>query len=178
MRINGTLTKWNEDRGFGFISPADGGPEIFVHVSAFPKDGQRPKIGERLTFEIESTEHAKQRATHLVCLDRQVRETGRKPAPSYRRRKRTAFERIVQVAVVAALIGCYVAYSRRTAPRAAVAAQSSEQAVSSVFKCDGRTLCQQMTSCSEATFFLKNCPDVKMDGNHDGTPCEQQWCGK
>ncbi|MBK6553087.1 MAG: excalibur calcium-binding domain-containing protein [Rhodocyclaceae bacterium] len=44
------------------------------------------------------------------------------------------------------------------------------------FKCDGRTYCSQMTSCAEATYFLKNCPGVKMDGNHDGVPCEQQWC--
>src|SRR4051794_36251653 len=44
------------------------------------------------------------------------------------------------------------------------------------FKCDGRTYCSQMTSCAEATFFLKNCPGTKMDGNHDGVPCEKQWC--
>ena len=46
----------------------------------------------------------------------------------------------------------------------------------SQFKCDGRVYCSQMTSCAEATFFLRNCPGVKMDGNHDGVPCEQQWC--
>ena len=51
-------------------------------------------------------------------------------------------------------------------PRSSVAA----------FRCDGRTYCSQMTSCAEATWFLKNCPGVKMDGNHDGIPCEQQWC--
>lgn len=44
------------------------------------------------------------------------------------------------------------------------------------FQCDGRTHCSQMTSCQEATFFLKNCPGVKMDGNNDGIPCEKQWC--
>ena len=33
------------------------------------------------------------------------------------------------------------------------------------YKCDGRTYCSQMTSCEEATFFLQNCPGVKMDGN-------------
>nr|WP_294867276.1 excalibur calcium-binding domain-containing protein [uncultured Pseudogulbenkiania sp.] len=44
------------------------------------------------------------------------------------------------------------------------------------FTCDGRIYCSQMTSCEEATYFLKNCPGVKMDGNHDGVPCEQQWC--
>jgi hypothetical protein len=44
------------------------------------------------------------------------------------------------------------------------------------FKCDGRQHCSQMSSCAEATFFLKNCPGVKMDGDNDGVPCEAQWC--
>ncbi len=44
------------------------------------------------------------------------------------------------------------------------------------FRCDGRTHCSQMTSCEEATFVLRNCPGVKMDGNNDGVPCEKQWC--
>lgn len=44
------------------------------------------------------------------------------------------------------------------------------------FRCDGRTYCSQMTSCAEARFFLAHCPGVKMDGNRDGEPCEQQWC--
>ncbi len=45
------------------------------------------------------------------------------------------------------------------------------------YQCDGRTYCSQMSSCEEATFFLQNCPGVKMDGNNDGVPCEKQWCG-
>lgn len=44
------------------------------------------------------------------------------------------------------------------------------------YHCDGRTYCSQMTSCEEATWFLKNCPGTKMDGNNDGIPCEKQWC--
>jgi len=44
------------------------------------------------------------------------------------------------------------------------------------FRCDGRTHCSQMTSCEEATFFLKNCSGIKMDGDGDGVPCEKQWC--
>src|SRR5687768_13572746 len=46
------------------------------------------------------------------------------------------------------------------------------------FSCDGRTHCSQMTSCAEATYFLENCPGVKMDGEGDGIPCEKQWCGR
>jgi hypothetical protein len=44
------------------------------------------------------------------------------------------------------------------------------------YKCDGRIYCSQMKSCAEATFFLENCPGVKMDGDNDGIPCEKQWC--
>jgi hypothetical protein len=43
--------------------------------------------------------------------------------------------------------------------------------------CDGREYCSQMTSCAEATWFLKHCPGMKMDGDGDGIPCEKQWCG-
>jgi endonuclease YncB( thermonuclease family) len=43
-------------------------------------------------------------------------------------------------------------------------------------RCDGRTHCSQMSSCEEATWFLKNCPGTKMDGDNDGVPCETQWC--
>ena len=44
-------------------------------------------------------------------------------------------------------------------------------------KCDGRVWCSEMTSCSEAKYFIKNCPGTKMDGDNDGIPCERQWCG-
>jgi len=44
------------------------------------------------------------------------------------------------------------------------------------FHCDGRKFCAQMTSCAEARYFLDHCPDVKLDGNHNGVPCEAQWC--
>ncbi|MBK7982557.1 MAG: excalibur calcium-binding domain-containing protein [Candidatus Competibacteraceae bacterium] len=54
--------------------------------------------------------------------------------------------------------------------------QGSGKVATTNFKCDGRTHCSQMTSCEEATFFLRNCPNVKMDGNNDGIPCEKQWC--
>ena len=47
---------------------------------------------------------------------------------------------------------------------------------SKAYTCDGRIYCSQMTSCEEATWFLKNCPGTKMDGNNDGIPCEKQWC--
>lgn len=44
------------------------------------------------------------------------------------------------------------------------------------YQCDGRLHCNQMTSCEEANWFLKNCPGVKMDGDMDGLPCERGPC--
>ncbi|MDE2370234.1 MAG: excalibur calcium-binding domain-containing protein [Burkholderiales bacterium] len=55
-------------------------------------------------------------------------------------------------------------------------AQPATAKASPMFRCDGRTYCSQMSSCAEAKFFLSNCPGVKMDGDHDGIPCEEQWC--
>ncbi|MBL0722057.1 MAG: excalibur calcium-binding domain-containing protein, partial [Sulfurovum sp.] len=45
-------------------------------------------------------------------------------------------------------------------------------------KCDGRQYCSQMTSCEEASYFLRNCPNTKMDRDANGIPCERQWCKK
>ena len=44
------------------------------------------------------------------------------------------------------------------------------------FKCDLRTHCAQMTSCAEAKFFQKNCPDAEMQVDASGLPCPRRWC--
>lgn len=64
--------------------------------------------------------------------------------------------------------------SRRSSEPALTLA--SEPSAGSRFSCDGRVYCSQMTSCAEATYFLQHCPGTKMDGDHDGIPCERQWC--
>jgi micrococcal nuclease len=53
---------------------------------------------------------------------------------------------------------------------------AARPAPGNTYRCDGRTHCSQMTSCAEARYFLAHCPGVKMDGDRNGIPCEQQWC--
>lgn len=62
MRRSGTLKSWNDERGFGFIKPAEGGKDIFVHIKAFPPGTGRPMIGQVLTFDIERGPNGKKRA--------------------------------------------------------------------------------------------------------------------
>ncbi len=187
MRIEGTLAKWNDDRGFGFIAPTQGGREVFVHVSAFPRDGQRPKLGERLSFEIEIDRDGKKRAKSLLCLGRSAGRPSHLREPRRGGKKQSVLGRIVSIGVVVALTAFgYGAYNHRatpnetvTVPHEEVVDRFNDRGTSSTFQCDGRTHCSQMTSCAEATFFLKNCPNVQMDGgNQNGIPCEQQWCNE
>jgi cold shock CspA family protein len=187
MRIEGTLAKWNDDRGFGFIAPAQGGPEVFVHVSTFPRDGRRPRLGERLTFEIEIDKNGKKRAKNLLCPTRPALRRIRLGEPRGDHKKPSLLGRLIAIGIVVVLVTYgYDVYKRVATPREttatpqeAVSDQSNDRGTSSSFRCDGRTHCSQMTSCADATFFLRNCPNVQMDGgNQDGIPCEQQWCSK
>jgi cold shock CspA family protein len=181
MRIDGTLAKWNDDRGFGFIAPMEGGPEVFVHISAFPKDGRRPALSERLSFEIEIGKDGKKRATNILCARRPPVRPARPIRSNRRPERRGFFGRAMPLLIVLGLAAYgYSEYSQRVGhsggsrPLAGSAAEPLGSAAT--FTCDGRIHCSQMTSCAEAEFFLRNCPGVEMDGDHDGIPCEQQWC--
>ena len=51
----GTVKWFNDDKGFGFISPEDGGKDLFVHHSAINSDGFRTLTeGSKVTYEAEA----------------------------------------------------------------------------------------------------------------------------
>jgi CspA family cold shock protein len=50
----GTVKWFNESKGFGFITPSDGGKDVFVHFSAIQGSGFKTLAeGDRVTFEIQ-----------------------------------------------------------------------------------------------------------------------------
>jgi CspA family cold shock protein len=53
---NGTVKLWNEERGFGFVTPDDGQPDVFVHVSCLPFGVMRLESGQKITFDREASE--------------------------------------------------------------------------------------------------------------------------
>lgn len=50
MRHHGLIDTWQDERGFGFITPAKGGRRVFVHVKSFSNRGRRPAAGEAVTY--------------------------------------------------------------------------------------------------------------------------------
>src|SRR5262249_4697499 len=75
MRLHGTLTQWNDDRGFGFIAPSKGPPDIFVHISAFPREGGRPRLNELISFETETGRDGRQRAVRVMRPKQQTTQS-------------------------------------------------------------------------------------------------------
>jgi cold shock protein len=54
MRITGTVKFFNGAKGFGFITPADGSKDVFVHVTALERAGLRSlNEGDKVTFVLE-----------------------------------------------------------------------------------------------------------------------------
>ena len=48
----GRLKTWKDDRGFGFIKPDDGGKDVFLHISALKGAGRRPKVGDKILYQL------------------------------------------------------------------------------------------------------------------------------
>ena len=54
MRQTGTVKFFNATKGFGFITPADGAKDVFVHISALEAAGiSGLNEGQKVTFESE-----------------------------------------------------------------------------------------------------------------------------
>jgi cold shock CspA family protein len=186
MPLPGTLRSWIDERGFGFIAPTHGGRELFVHISAFPKDGSRPTVGEALTYDLGRGKDGQPAATRVY------RTAFARPSEAPRHDKRPSLGRkspLVRIVVVALLLAAgsfaftkYQHFQSKPLPLSQAPATQKQEpfditaGTSGQSRCDGRKYCSQMTSCSEAKYFLKNCTGVEMDGNRDGVPCEQQWC--
>jgi cold shock CspA family protein len=174
MRTHGTLMKWNDDRGFGFISPAQGDQALFVHISAFPKDGERPRINELISFETEAGPDGKLRAVRVMRPGRRA-ASAKRPAKRRPIRVPKLAAALIGVLAVAAIAWHFYPRAAVTVPEPATLRRAAlSPAPVQTFACDGRTMCSQMRSCEEARYFLKHCPGTKMDGDHDGEPCEQQ----
>jgi CspA family cold shock protein len=64
---NGTVKWFNATKGFGFIAPANGNKDVFVHVSAMERAGIRQLNDDQaVTFDIEAGRDGRESAINLA----------------------------------------------------------------------------------------------------------------
>jgi uncharacterized membrane protein YsdA (DUF1294 family)/cold shock CspA family protein len=77
MRYKGRITKWKDDKGFGFITPNGGGEQVFVHISSFSNRQRRPEGNELVTYELKIDGKGRAQGNTVAFV-------GEKPTPSTR----------------------------------------------------------------------------------------------
>lgn len=63
MRYVGRISEWNDDRGFGFVTPNGGGDRAFVHIKAFGRASIRPVAGTLVSYELAKDEKGRLNAS-------------------------------------------------------------------------------------------------------------------
>ncbi|WP_028880753.1 cold-shock protein [Terasakiella pusilla] len=65
----GTVKWFNSTKGYGFISPEEGGKDVFVHISALHESGiQQLNDGQKVSFDI-SISRGKEAASDIKLVD-------------------------------------------------------------------------------------------------------------
>ena len=67
----GTVVRWNDEKGFGFVVPSGGGDDIFCHRTDIISTGDRPQLarGMQVSYEVGSGRDGRARATEVANVD-------------------------------------------------------------------------------------------------------------
>ena len=72
----GTVKFFNENKGYGFIAPDDGGNDAFVHISAVERSGMRTlRQDQRVSYELQEDRRGKMAAVNLKPADESASTT-------------------------------------------------------------------------------------------------------
>ena len=64
--MNGKITSWKDEKGFGFITPDGKNEQVFFHISSIKKATRKPSIGDAVVFEVTKDSQGRLKATHVL----------------------------------------------------------------------------------------------------------------
>lgn len=167
----GQLTKWDNTKGFGFIKSSELKQDTFIHISALKHMSRKPKQGDFIHFDIEQHK-GKNRATN-ARIEGVKANSSFKVSKGYKPRSGNKFIYAVVIVAIASFTFHRLDLGQSNqAPKTLSVPNPTKRMTTQQFTCDGRQHCSQMTSRAEAEYFIKHCPNTKMDGDNDGIPCE------
>jgi len=88
MRLAGRISGWNDDKGYGFVTPNGGGDRAFVHIKAFQPGSRRAVDGDLVSYAV--TRDGRGR-----CNAAEVRFAGQRIAQRKPARARTRIPRML-----------------------------------------------------------------------------------
>jgi cold shock CspA family protein len=200
----GTLVRWNDEKGFGFIKPEIGdNQDVFIHISTLKHMARKPIVGDEILFHRENQPDGKVKAVKATIEGVAVVSNTIRPAAHTSQHHRNSqshhnenyrsspvLGRIIMLIILLGVgVFGYKQYQKMTATPVLTNQDVEQMQWTPVvskpsfinqqpqFRCEtGKTHCSQMRSCAEATFYIRNCPGTEMDGDGDGVPCERQFC--
>jgi cold shock CspA family protein len=66
MRTKGKITHWKGDKGYGFITPASGQKQVFVHINSFIKRSRSPQTGQLVEFDLSTDKQGRPCAVRVT----------------------------------------------------------------------------------------------------------------
>ena len=83
MRTQGKITHWNQEKGYGFITPSAGAKRVFVHISAFRGRGNQPEVDQLVEFSLSTDQKGRPCAVGVTEAGAGRGQTGRKGRLTY-----------------------------------------------------------------------------------------------
>jgi uncharacterized membrane protein YsdA (DUF1294 family)/cold shock CspA family protein len=74
MIKKGKITSWNDDKGYGFITPNSGESQVFAHIKAFKYLDRRPEVNRLVTFIMSTYKQGRICASEVIMLAAPVLE--------------------------------------------------------------------------------------------------------
>ena len=66
MRAKGKITSWNDEKGFGFITPSSGDKQVFIHIKAFSNRSRRPEINQLVSYSLSTDKQGRPYAKKAI----------------------------------------------------------------------------------------------------------------